>query len=357
MVLNRENKAELLYSRLRERLERMNEGEIFPSVRQIMQEFQVSRFTVDPVLRKLRSQGHLEAVVGSGMFVRHPAAGPRPRLLILEPDWESPSIREMSSLLAKQAAERNFEPEVKAVDHREDFCRILPELSGGVIVANSLVRGLLTPEQVHRLVHFPTPCILCLNAARVERIRFVTGHNFAAGMMAANYFFRCRRRHMGILRTEPHGVSSDDLIEGFRLAAGSFGCPVNVFDCGTNFGEDSSERARDYLARNFDRVRRCDALLVGSTTTALASREFLKSHGVSVPEECAVLALGDAKIAEAERLSVVSAARFDIANEIIEMAADILQRRYERKFQLEIPPQLIERGSVKPVNAETLSVV
>ena len=73
MELNKENKAELLYGRLRDRIETMTEGESFPSVRQLMQEYQVSRFTVDPVLRKLREQGHLESVIGSGTFVRHPA--------------------------------------------------------------------------------------------------------------------------------------------------------------------------------------------------------------------------------------------------------------------------------------------
>ncbi|PWM80561.1 MAG: GntR family transcriptional regulator, partial [Lentisphaerae bacterium] len=62
MELNKENKAELLYGRLRDRIETMTEGESFPSVRQLMQEYQVSRFTVDPVLRKLREQGHLESV-------------------------------------------------------------------------------------------------------------------------------------------------------------------------------------------------------------------------------------------------------------------------------------------------------
>ncbi len=235
---------------------------------------------------------------------------------------------------------------------------MLPELPGGVVVANSLVRGLLTPEQVHRLVNAPTPCILCLNAARVERIRFVNGNNLAAGMMAANYFFRCGYQRIGFLRTEPHGVASDDLFEGFRLAAGTLGCSVSMFDCETRSGEDSSERTRDYLARNPDPVRRCEALLVGSVTTALAARRVLASLGVSVPEEIGLLALGDAQIAGEEQLSVVAAARSDIAGEVIAMAADILNRRFDRKFQIEVPPKLVERGSVRQlVQTGNLSVM
>ncbi len=354
MELNRENKAELLFHRLRERLESMSDGESFPSVRQIMQEYQVSRFTVDPVLRKLREQGLLEAVVGSGMFVRHPVAEKRPRMLILEPDWESPSVRDMSSQLAAQARKYNFEPEIRALDHREDFCRMLPELPGGVVVANSLVRGLLTPEQVHRLVNASTPCILCLNAARVERIRFVNGNNLAAGMMAANYFFRCGYQRIGFLRTEPHGVASDDLFEGFRLAAGTLGCSVSMFDCGTRSGEDSSERTRDYLARHLDRICGCDALLVGSNLPAIAAMGYLEARGVSIPEELGILALGDSKISHAEQLSVVAAARSEIAAEVVAMASDILNRRFDRKFQIEISPRIIERGSTQSTEARSV---
>lgn len=354
MELNRENKAELLFHRLRERLESMSDGESFPSVRQIMQEYQVSRFTVDPVLRKLREQGLLEAVVGSGMFVRHPVAEKQPGMLILEPDWESPSIRDMSSLLAAQARKHNFEPEIRALDHREDFCRMLPELPGGVIVANSLARNLLTADQVRALVNAPTPCILCLNAARVDRVRFVNGNNFAAGMMAANYFFRCGYRRMGFLRTEPHGISSDDLIEGFQLAAGAFGCSVGIFDCGTRSGEDSSERTRDYLARHLDRICGCDALLVGSNLPAIAAMGYLEARGVSIPEELGILALGDSKISHAEQLSVVAAARSEIAAEVVEMASDILNRRFDRKFQIEISPRIIERGSTQSTEARSV---
>ena len=140
MELNKENKAELLYGRLRDRIETMTEGESFPSVRQLMQEYQVSRFTVDPVLRKLREQGHLESVIGSGTFVRHPEIGKQPKLLILESDWPSPSIRDMSALLAARAQKMNFAHEIVPVDHREDFCRMLPALSADVVVANSLAR-------------------------------------------------------------------------------------------------------------------------------------------------------------------------------------------------------------------------
>ena len=336
MELNKENKAELLYGRLRDRIETMTEGESFPSVRQLMQEYQVSRFTVDPVLRKLREQGHLESVIGSGTFVRHPEIGKQPKLLILESDWPSPSI--------------------VPVDHREDFCRMLPALSADVVVANSLARDLLTADQVRSLVNAPVPCILCLNAARVDRVRFVNGNNQAAGMIVANYFFRHGHRQMAFLRTEPHGVASDDLIQGFRLAAGTFGCDVDVLDCGTKSGEDSSERTRGYLARNLNRLRKYSAIFVGSSMTAVAAMSFLAEHGIAVPEEISMLALGDVKIAGAERLSVAASARADIAREVLDMASDIVNRRFDRNFQVEISPRIIERGSVKLMQPGCLPV-
>lgn len=98
------------------------------------------------------------------------------------------------------------------------------------------------------------------------------------------------------------------MIQGFRLAAGTFGCDVDVLDCGTKSGEDSSERTRGYLARNLNRLRKYSAIFVGSSMTAVAAMSFLAEHGIAVPEEISMLALGDVKIAGAERLSVAASA-------------------------------------------------
>lgn len=161
---------------------------------------------------------------------------------------------------------------------------------------------------------------------------------------------------MAFLRTEPHGVASDDLIQGFRLAAGTFGCDVDVLDCGTKSGEDSSERTRGYLARNLNRLRKYSAIFVGSSMTAVAAMSFLAEHGIAVPEEISMLALGDVKIAGAERLSVAASARADIAREVLDMASDIVNRRFDRNFQVEISPRIIERGSVKLMQPGCLPV-
>ena len=69
-----------------------------------------------------------------------------------------------------------------------------------------------------------------------------------------------------------------------------------------------------------------------------------------------MLALGDVKIAGAERLSVAASARADIAREVLDMASDIVNRRFDRNFQVEISPRIIERGSVKLMQPGCLPV-
>lgn len=67
------SKPELLQQRLLDEIVTRPEGARLPTVAQLMEQYQVSRTTVDRALRCLKEKQYIEATVGRGIFTRRPA--------------------------------------------------------------------------------------------------------------------------------------------------------------------------------------------------------------------------------------------------------------------------------------------
>lgn len=86
------SKSDQLYLQLRRRISAMKDGEPFPTVRQLMTEYQVSQSTVTPAINQLKEKGLIEAYVGRGSFVSKKDAG-KPHMLLLQHNWPTPCCR------------------------------------------------------------------------------------------------------------------------------------------------------------------------------------------------------------------------------------------------------------------------
>lgn len=101
------SKSDQLYLQLRRRISAMKDGEPFPTVRQLMTEYQVSQSTVTPAINQLKEKGLIEAYVGRGSFVSKKDAG-KPHMLLLQHNWPTPMLPLM--------AERGFARPRKRTD-------------------------------------------------------------------------------------------------------------------------------------------------------------------------------------------------------------------------------------------------
>ncbi len=337
------NKSERLYLQLWQRIAAMQDGEPFPTVRQLMAEYSVSQSTVTPAINQLKEKGLLEAHVGRGSFVRKQAMG-KPRMLLLQNTWPSDNFKEMASTLQACAESDGFRFEHRFYDYRDDITPRLNSFDADVIVIDAIANDLLTSEQIMAISHCPIPIILSRNSVTVSRINYVCGDNTAAGMNTANHLYHMGHRKFGLLINEPHIHTANCFIRGFRSCAASHGCSVEVLDCGIQPGESARPHVEkfmnEYAAGKYDFT----ALFPISCDGALVAHECLQKLGLRVPEDLSIISAGAPT--KYDWLTAVDSGIAETCHSVIKIAHDILGQRNQCRCQIEFPQRLIIRKSV-----------
>ena len=158
------SKSEVLYQQLCRKIAAMRDGTPFPTVRQLMTEYQVSQATVSPAIALLKERGLLESVPRQGMFVRRNRSGNAPKILLFHPDWDSPYLRQIQRELEWAAKKHHFNLEIILFDYREDICATLNNYNADLIVIDSITNDQLSPLQIFQISRAAAPVILCSNA-------------------------------------------------------------------------------------------------------------------------------------------------------------------------------------------------
>ena len=130
------SKSDQLYLQLRRRISAMKDGEPFPTVRQLMTEYQVSQSTVTPAINQLKEKGLIEAYVGRGSFVSKKDAG-KPHMLLLQHNWPAPILPFMAERLRRAAEEDGFRFEHRIYDYHDDITLTLSNYEADIIVVNT----------------------------------------------------------------------------------------------------------------------------------------------------------------------------------------------------------------------------
>ena len=182
------SKSDQLYLQLRRRISAMKDGEPFPTVRQLMTEYQVSQSTVTPAINQLKEKGLIEAYVGRGSFVSKKDAG-KPHMLLLQHNWPAPILPFMAERLRRAAEEDGFRFEHRIYDYHDDITLTLSNYEADIIVVDGIADDLMTPEQILAISRCPAPVILSRNSVPISQINYVCGDNAAAGV---NISSRCK---------------------------------------------------------------------------------------------------------------------------------------------------------------------
>ena len=268
------NKSDELCVRLRQRIASMKDGEAFPTVRQLMAEYNVSQSTVTPAINLLKEKGLLKAYVGRGSFVCKKETT-SPRLLLLQNNWRAEIFDLMAATLRAGAEANGFEFVHERYDYREDITQSLANYDADIIVLDGIANDLLTPEQILAISRSPAPVILSRNSVPVRQINYVCGDNSAAGSNIANYLIRMGHRKLGFLINEPHLYTVEAYRRGFESCARVNGCEITILDCEMEPGDRPDQQIEkfiaDYAAGKYDFT----ALFPVSANGALVARRCL----------------------------------------------------------------------------------
>jgi len=347
-------KAEYLYGLLKDRIASMPDGAPFPSVRELMDEYRVSQFSVAPALKSLQEQGHLVSIVGKGSFVKRGAMKKGARIALLSPNWPSLAIAQMRDELLRAAAAKGFRCELRLYSPTEDIYSSLQSFKADGIIIDPLRYESFTAEQMNALALSCVPVVICRAKAPVKNAHYVCGDNTLAGVQAADFLIGKGHRKIGMLLSEPRVPNVENLVRGFLDEARREGCEIETLDCGTKLGEDAIAKTRETLCRRIEEGKMdFTALFVVSYETAMEALCVLRDHGIEPPEKLSLLAFGQLKLPSyyGRRPSSVGHPAAKLAEASMELMAAQLRGDFQRPDQIEIAPEIFDNGTVKDIEA------
>lgn len=340
------SKSDQLFQILKDRIERMSDGSRFPSVREIMREYNVSQFTVTPAMTRLEDKKLIRREVGKGTFVRKDGQQKPFTLYYFLPDWPDNLSHSLEHLAMQEANARNYDYRRIIFDYRMDIYKDLPFGEADAIFINPANFNLST-SQLEILRSAPIPVIIKGTVPNLG-LNYVGGDNFRAGSMAAEYFINQGHRKIAMLLSEPFGTTSHEMLQTYVACAERHGLEVIIIDCGTHYGEVSSLKAHNemkkYLSEN---SLDFSALYVTSDSSSLGALKAFAEENISVPDDVCVMGYGGSPSAALfhPSLSSISIPRERLVAGYYELLDECLKTGNLHGNSRIVYPELIERTS------------
>jgi DNA-binding LacI/PurR family transcriptional regulator len=285
-----------VYRHLVKRLALAEPGSEFPTVAELKEEFDASQVTITQAVRRLQQQGFIRRPVGKKRYVIVQKA-PRSHatIAVLRPFWPSPEYDSLLTGLQQECTQRRWN---LALIHYQtwsdlDLTRIINEHEGVISIGHP---SAFAEGQEDHLLKQRYPFISLMNRPETAPFPGVEGDDVALGRMAVASLRKLGHRRIAVFLNEPHSVSVDRRLRGWRAAmekAGERNLDELVIDCSVESGQDSIEVA---LGR-FDRWLSgphapFTAVFATAWTGALAVMRVMHDRHVDIPGECSLLAQG-----------------------------------------------------------------
>ena len=208
---------------------------------------------------------------------------------------------------------------------------------------NAAIIANTTPEDDQFLSrsHLPFPVVLVNRA--IPRYSCVI-EDPAAGERAAEIFFRGKRRSLAVLHGSPLTQTTHGRVDGFMKAVSvQLGRPA----CEIVADKLSESAAYDATIRFLNRGGCIDGLYTVSDSMALGAYHAIKQKGLRIPDDIAVVGVGDYDISEYwdPPLSVVGVERNKLGKEASRLLLRQLGDAGLPALRVEIPVQSVLRAS------------
>lgn len=345
-------KSDLIYDHLADRISMMADGDPFPSVRELMTEFEASQFSVLPAVQKLQKQGFLKSYIGRGSFVCRRGRGRQANLVLLTPDWPSYAKAEFDRLFLAEAGRRNHRVKQIHYPFASDVYSMLDDIRGAdAIILEPLQIDSFTTDQLRSILQASAPVVVCRAEIPIDGIRYVAGNSMMAGSATANYLHSMGHRRIGILWSEPHNRTMRDIVDGFTTYARFNGLETELLDCGTRYGENALDNTRAFLHGYLSRTARLpfSALFVVSDETAVAALDALEAERIRVPQELSVIGQGmiDIPGRYRGRLTSVGHPLEIVVGRTMEVVDSLLKGEFQDNMQIKIDPVVFQGATVQ----------
>ncbi len=195
-------------------------------------------------------------------------------------------------------------------------------------------------RQWRRLRNWRIPVVNVSGAVATPDLPTVCSDNAAIGRIAAEHFLERGFRHFAFAGP-PAVLGSSERLQGFTERLGEAGYAVEALDCEVDWaGRWQRERIR--LERWVSHLLRPFALFVVNDILARRVLQVCERQGIQVPDQCAVLGVGDYALLNALAPIPISSVVQD-AEQIGRLAAELLTELAEGRLRdaalrLLVPP-------------------
>jgi DNA-binding LacI/PurR family transcriptional regulator len=353
-------KHKLLSEDLRRLLVKRSPGEAFLSVREIMDQFDVSQATVTKALETLCEEGLLERNVGQGTFVteevlRHKKGSP-PVICLAVARWESGYLLQLQNIFSSLASELGFYPEILQFDWREVVPEKLPpRKTDALLVAPS--GGKMELKHIERLANYSKHCAVYGHELKELPIDSVFSDENYAGVLAASHLIKLGHRKLAVAMTEPENGITLPRMEGFRSHAALHELQTTLIDCHMKHGDDGLPIIYNKL-KGLLKEGAFDAtgLFVISSSASLAAIKALHEASLRIPADLSVLSCSGDSLTKYYHpaLTVINEPVEDMLRGIVRSLMDrIAGKGVAGGAKLAYKPALFQRESTGPAPLQT----
>ncbi len=345
-------RADKLVQFLKDRALNMPDGERFPSVRQIMDEYTVSQFTVKEALARLSESGCIYAKARSGYFVnRQRRSGIIVSLLpnynlTYNVSFTGELIQHISEISALHGFSHKT---VYYKDNAEAFEK-MKKIKADAIVFYSMNSDSITADQVSWLMGMPIPVVFMNCTIPIENCRSVDSDNTVGGMLAASHLLINGHRRIGLLKSEPDMAVVRRRVNGFVKTVQAHGAELDILECDIKSGDPSHEKAYESVMRYLDRgPLNISALFVISEGSMSGALNALRERGVAIPDELSLITFGRSNppfFTDID-MTAVDGCRRKIAQATIQIIKGYFEEKTDTPQYIEIDPEIYIGNTVK----------
>ncbi len=352
-MISTSNKTDWLTLELRRKVALMADGDSFPPVRQLIDEYGVSQPVVMAALKRLKERKLLVAHVGRGSFVSKMTAVGRKRILLLQPDWPSDTIPAIVPGIRQALEAANFECIAKVCDYRQE--RPLAGIDGDtadLVIFDSPTGPQMAPENLDSFVRFPVPVIVSRREIPLLGMHYVCEDNHSTGARIAAYLHEMGHKKVALLYNEPRyerGALAFRL-RGFETFASLNNMTIEMIDCHIAPGEKADRAIDEFAGRIRSGAFDFTAVFTISNSGARYLAGKLRELGVEVPGAVGIITGGDIPAMPGISTFASTPARYGAA--LAELAGRILEGT-STGTQVCLQADFIDRGSIANLTGRT----
>lgn len=348
------SRADQLTMHLKERCLKLNAGEKFLSVRQIMDEFNVSQITVKQAVERLCESGVLEAQDRRGYFVRRT---PRYRKIVcLMPEGGSTIREEFPKLLEHECAGTVFEPSIIDMKSNAEGVTRLAEIRADAVFFIPFSHEPVTSELLNRMMALPIPAIIIYATVRIDGCRYVDTDNEFCGVLAATHLLMNGHRKLAVMISEPDLPVVRERVNGFLKCAEAYHLDVEVLNPQIRVGEHSPTKSREffkaYLKDNPDLG--FTGLFVISEDPAREIIRAAEESGLSVPEDFSLISLGHRMLPGGTDVTTINSRRDQVVHHAVRLIKEYFEQPDNAPMHHLIIPEIHFGQTVKNNHATRL---